>query len=98
MVPAAVVQRDERHPRLDEPPRQKGALAERIAAISVAHALRLAVDVERGLGFTRTDQVVALLVLLIEGVDRIARFLIEDARHAIDLAANLTARIEASFR
>ena len=41
MVPSAIVERDERYARLDQAAGEQGALAERVAAVGVAHVVGL---------------------------------------------------------
>ena len=96
VVPAAVVERDERHAGLDQPPGEQGPLAEAVAAVGVADLVGLAVDVERLLGRVRRDQVVALAIVLVEAADRVGRGLVGDALEAIDqLAADRVRRVKA---
>ena len=84
MIPAAVVEGDERHAGLDQSPGQEGSLAEAIAAVAVADRVGFAMDVERRLGFWRSDEVVALLVELVERQHRVAGGRVVDAQQAID--------------
>ena len=58
---AAVVERDERDARLDQPAGQQARLAERGAAVPVADVGGLVVDLERRLGGARGEQVVRLV-------------------------------------
>ena len=46
VVPAAVVDGDERHAGFDQPPREQAPLAEPVAAVALAGAVRLAADAE----------------------------------------------------
>ena len=48
-VPPGPADADERHARLDQPPRRQALLAEQRRAVAVADALRLAGDVEEAL-------------------------------------------------
>ena len=94
MVPAAFVERDERHAGLDQPAGQQAALADGRAAVRLADGVRLAADVERGLGLLRADQVVALLVVLVEGHHRVARRRLGDPPEPIDAAPQVAPAVE----
>ena len=72
VVPAAVVDRHERHPRLDEPAGEEGLLAEGVAPVGIADTVGLGADVEGGLGRGGGDEVVAAGVVLVDAADRIA--------------------------
>ena len=44
MIPAAVIDGGEAHPRLNEPPGEEATLAERVPAVAVADCIRLVLD------------------------------------------------------
>ena len=67
-IPAAVGDRDEPDARLDQPPRQQAALAERVPPVAVAEPRIFRVDVERLLGVGGRDQVIGLLVERVGGL------------------------------
>src|SRR5262249_31791748 len=95
VVPSPFIQGDEGDARLDQPARQEAALAERIAAVEIAELRGLALDVERLLGLSRRDEVVALLVVFIEGVDGVAGRLVDDPPEVVDASAKGAPRFEA---
>jgi len=72
VVPAPIIERDERHARLDEPPRQQRPLAQRVTTEGVADLVGLAVDLERPLGGFRSHEGQRLLAVFVGPLDWIA--------------------------
>jgi hypothetical protein len=69
---------------LDEPPRHQARLAERVAAVGVAEAVRLGVDVERLARLLRRHQVERLLLKDRDGASVGVNLRLDAGAEAID--------------
>src|SRR5208283_3021032 len=95
VIPAAFIESDKWHTRLDETPRQESTLPERATTIDVARPIRFAIDVKGRLRFSGGHQLAALPVVFIQSGDRVGGNPVVDAQHVIDLPAEFLARSEA---
>src|SRR5260370_42662005 len=93
-VPAAHVDRDEGDPRLDEPPGQERALSPAIAAIAIADARILAVDVEGSASAVAGDDIERLAVEAVIALGRALR--IDVAAQVVGAAEQFAAIAEAA--
>ena len=95
VVPAALVERDERHAGLDQPPGQQAPLAERRCGRRrrgrVSGSRRMS---KAAWASCERHQVVALLVILVERHGRVAGRLVGEPPEAVDAGAEVAAAVE----
>ena len=97
MIPAAIINRDKRHAHLRQSPRQQHALAQRIAAVTVANLVALLRNVERLLSSSRGNEVDALRVKAVEAHRRILCHFVSDAQQIIQIASQPSAIFRAAL-
>src|SRR6267142_6753404 len=97
MIPAAVIDGDEWHARLHEPPGEQAPLAKGAATIFLAYPRGLAVDIERLLRLARADETITLFVEPIDVADRIGRRFVVEPYHSIDELPQVLATFESSL-
>src|SRR5689334_23273201 len=97
MIPAAVINGDERHTSFHKSPREQASLTKTIAAIALAQFVVLTVNVERLLRLAGADQAIALLIEPIDIAHRIGRGFFIDSHHPIDQLSQILAALESTF-
>src|SRR5262245_35338791 len=92
-IPAAVVDADKPHARLNEPRRQQTALTERVIGKEPSDRRRLLTDVKRAAGSRRAEDVVGALCETVQTSQQIAVLLI-GAEGCVEVVAQSLAPLD----